>query len=636
MSETENKIVRNPLLLAFLLFCLLFSIYLLTYNGVPLSDDEHLFAAVAQNLTITNQFQADQLSGNLRLLGRYNDIGPLHPLIGSLVVWLMKPFRNLGAVQGLYFLSPLYTALSAALLYLYTQQKGYTIQTGMFATLAFGLTTIAWPYAQTFYREPLAMLFFLAAYLLFERLIENRSPPKTRPWAWAVWGIFLLAAVLTKVYFILSVPLFLIQIFRNRKNHPKEMRRNFWPILGWGVLALAAIWLLAEKLNIQAVSRLNRSFFLHGLEILSLRVNSFQWLPAIRQLLGVFFSPAKGFFIYTPVTFFGAAAFFLHKKGKTEHPLIPLGTFFAFVVVQLFAYRDTWWNISWSTRFLLPVLPLVFILLLPLFEFTLKTDKLWPKIGLWTLTIVGFLIQIGGVLISDSVYLAQVYARENILDIGETVWRFDLMPALYHWKMLFWGEAPSLAITRNFSLYPALISSLILVLLVLIGYLSFALFRISSRKSIPEPIYSRIFRRFLSVYLLLLLPIFLLIGYRSDPIYFASWEPLQAAVQRLEQEVTADDVVVVAAYQTPAWYYLMNFGRLSTPWYSLPEQSIGWQKTLQTIGEENGASQTVFLLIPQDSVIIATNMLQSLYPNCDNYYQFEGPMTLTYVILVCN
>ena len=164
MSVNSRGLRTSALLLS--LFLLIFSVYALTYTGVPISDDEQLYISVAQNLANRGEFKAYQLYGNDRLNGQYNGIGVLHPTLASQVYRVARQF-DLGGTQSLFLLSAIYTTATALIVYLIAVKYGASNNTALLASLLFGLTTIAWPYASTFFREPLAMLRVLASLWVF-------------------------------------------------------------------------------------------------------------------------------------------------------------------------------------------------------------------------------------------------------------------------------------------------------------------------------------------------------------------------------------------------------------------------------------------------------------------------------------
>lgn len=145
------------------MFCILLAGYFLFFSGVPGTDDEQLFASAAQNLAITGHFSALQMYGNERVQGNYSNIAPLHPFIGSLIYRVVE-WIGTGGLQCFFLLTPFYIAITGWLLAKIALRRGYSDKTIMLVLMAFGFTTIVFPYSKTFFREPLAMLLITNSY----------------------------------------------------------------------------------------------------------------------------------------------------------------------------------------------------------------------------------------------------------------------------------------------------------------------------------------------------------------------------------------------------------------------------------------------------------------------------------------
>ena len=76
-------------LASILVMALLLGVYLLTFNGLPVSDDEQLFLVLAQSVAERGQLDAAPLWGNARLQGQTLALEPGLPFIGALVYALL-------------------------------------------------------------------------------------------------------------------------------------------------------------------------------------------------------------------------------------------------------------------------------------------------------------------------------------------------------------------------------------------------------------------------------------------------------------------------------------------------------------------------------------------------------------------
>jgi hypothetical protein len=110
-----KKITKQDIFTIGAVFLFLWGIYSLSFSGFPVSDDEQMFAAVSQSISNGHGLEAPQLYGNNRLLGEYTGSGLLPVYLGAALLRLISN-TGFGQVQALYLLSPIYTALTAALL----------------------------------------------------------------------------------------------------------------------------------------------------------------------------------------------------------------------------------------------------------------------------------------------------------------------------------------------------------------------------------------------------------------------------------------------------------------------------------------------------------------------------------------
>ena len=81
---------------------------------------------------------------------------------------------TVGLLQSTLLWNGIVTALTAALLWLTAVRLGYRDRTGMALGLLFGLATIAWPYANHFFGEPLSALSLLLAFYGIAALAAER------------------------------------------------------------------------------------------------------------------------------------------------------------------------------------------------------------------------------------------------------------------------------------------------------------------------------------------------------------------------------------------------------------------------------------------------------------------------------
>jgi hypothetical protein len=546
-----EKITKLVVLGALSVFILLVGIYGLTYSGSPVSDDEQLFAAVSQSITAGNEPSAPQLYGNYRLLGEYIRSGSLHMLLGAVV---LRGIQNtgLGQVQAVYLLPIVYTALSAALLVLILAIYGFELSTSVVNGLLFGIATIAWPYSQMFFREPLAMLLLTCVWLAVLLASEPGAPPRRQAAFSLLAIVFFVGVLLTKVILLAVLPGLVYLLWSRR--FPTSWKKG---LLGLGVFLILA-FLLSLVLP---PNRLTSHFF-------SRLWQARGWFPFDEiptALLGMLAAPAKGLLVYNPALLLLTIAWWKSSLGGRKMIVFALLSAGGVMLAQAAAYGSRWWAITWGTRFLLPVLPLLAASLAPAIDSILASPRRILRVGFWAVFGLGAMIQLGGVLVSNSAYTIDLYYGQYVLDMGDVLWSFRHAPLIAHWRLLLEGAQPNLAFWRCFSGAAARTALIVMLfVLLIVGGLLLARRAENGRTGGLGKI------AIITALFLLVLPPMLLAGYRLDPRYGADREDIRILSEVLEEEVEAGDVILVFPYLRTTWNYFFNFYRGPADWVSLP------------------------------------------------------------------
>ncbi|MBI4770022.1 MAG: glycosyltransferase family 39 protein, partial [Chloroflexi bacterium] len=272
--------------LAAMLFAALMALYLFSFSGVPVTDDEQLFLSGAQSLANWGRLAAPQLYGNERTRGEFPGVEPLHPALAALALRAAS-LLPAGNVAAGFMLSGLYTALTGVCLFLLARRQGYAYRPALLAGLLFGAGTLAWPYARAFFRDTLAMLLLCAALLAHAIALSKQTSQRARRQAWVALGILLPAGMLAKNTITLALPLFgLITLWRAAPGKARSGWR--WRPIVAALLLLAGLTLLSLLLPAgAALSRLSSGYYRETLRILLARPHTAFW-PA---LFGALFSP---------------------------------------------------------------------------------------------------------------------------------------------------------------------------------------------------------------------------------------------------------------------------------------------------------------------------------------------------------
>ncbi|MEN8240882.1 MAG: hypothetical protein ABFS17_03085 [Chloroflexota bacterium] len=580
----------------------LLGVYYLTYSGFPVADDEQLFAAVSQNLAAGKGTVAPQMYGNNRLLGNFTGSGPLHVYLGAAVLAFLP--GNLGQVQALYLLTPIYTALTAALIVLIVTRMDFSLKTALGSALVFGLSTIAWPYSQTNFREPLAMLLMMIVLLGLLSAMQADEENRVAALSWLVSLVAFVGALFTKIILLSVLPAFVYLLLA-------QSERGTWKkmLVAGGVLfaLAAAISILAPQ------NRFSLEFFDR---LWNLR-RGFPYREIPRAILEMLFAPGRGLLIYNPVLFILPLAWFQSKQKSREVWIFSILAAGGLAIAQATAYGAEWWGITWGTRFLLPILPLLVVGLAPVIDFLLHSPKRLHRVIFWSFLGLGILIQLGGVLVANSAYMLDLFYVQLVPDVGRVLWSFEHAPLLAHWRLLISGAEVNFSSARLFELSAGWTTAVIAACLLLAGVGSIFIIN-ALRKKIPGAIRSWIVA--MLIFGFIALPALILVGYKNDPRYGANRPDVVQMAAVLDSEVEPGDVILVFPYLRTSWNYFLNFYHGEVDWYSLPNTfpAGDMASTLQLVDGLNRQYSRVWLVVETGSWEPVPTFLESYLPQVAN------------------
>jgi hypothetical protein len=168
-------------LLALCLFALLFSVYLLTFSGRYHSSDEMSMLAATDSLARRGAWDVELIRWMGEQQASFGPDGLLYSRkgIGTTLAalplyWLAVQSKWLGNVQSAMLTNGILTALTGVLVFLILRRLRYGSGVALGTALAFGLGTMAWPYARYLFSESLAGLGLMAcAYFLLRYCDEG-------------------------------------------------------------------------------------------------------------------------------------------------------------------------------------------------------------------------------------------------------------------------------------------------------------------------------------------------------------------------------------------------------------------------------------------------------------------------------
>ncbi len=398
-----------------LLFLFLLCLYLATSSGHTSSNDEDEMYYVTQGIVERHSLalppdEAQALAiprGSARATdgNYYSPYGPLQSILaiplylgGLQAAAAFDPrfdgFITRAAVTGLPAVA---TAASAAILALLAHELGLTRANAVFLGLIYGTATIAWPYARSFWSEPLAtLLVVLAAYCA----VRGSRAPSAR--AWLLVSLCIGLAVATRSAMLAAIPPMVVYLVAAsfRSGGATARRRLVRQALGFGAgfvlpaCALGAYNLARFGLAWESGNRFGPSFAAAGV-ILSDH--------PLTGLVGLLLSPGKSVLLYSPPLIAALLALPAFVRWARWEALLVLGL--AMAQIGLVAPLVFWHgDAAWGPRYLVPAIP---FLLLPLAAWlgTQVERGIWTRRLVGSVIALGVLVQVVGSVVNYDVYV---------------------------------------------------------------------------------------------------------------------------------------------------------------------------------------------------------------------------------------
>jgi hypothetical protein len=432
------------------LFLAWLAFYVLTASGRITPGDEETMFQVTEGLTTRGKLDVnrdtvavDPLAGRHDLLPHqptqlsntiettsgvpgvggqlYSKYGMGQSLI-ALPFWLMGCLLNC-VVPGLgmayagrltaSFLNAVATAISGWLVADAGLALGYRLRTALGLSAAYGLTTMAFPFAKTWYSEPSVTALLLLA---FTAQIRARSASGGRE-AWLA-GAAIAGAILFRITSMIWLPALALGALSPGTGH--TCRR--------------AIALLAP-----AVLAVGLTGAYNALRFGSPLVFGYpeaQWdNPLVAGLVGLLGSPGKGLFLYNPVLLLGLGGLVLWLSAgsgrRAEGVTVLVMTALTLAYIAPYRFWTGGWN--WGPRFLLPLVPLLLLPAGALLEAATTPLVRASWLGLCSL---GFVVNLPAVLVDHSRYLISASEQDPDGFYDRSIWDFHHSPVVWQWPMV--------------------------------------------------------------------------------------------------------------------------------------------------------------------------------------------------------
>lgn len=439
------------------LFLLFSAFYLLTMSGHMYVSDEETMYLVTRQIALRGEVAIDAEPGSPVAALRGGVGKRNYSPYGILPSLLAMPFFGVGTLAAppdsaafdystrlaVAALNGFVTAATAGLLAGWALRLGARRGSAIALALLYGLCTFAWPYARTFFSEPLVACLLLAA---VERAEASRHTQKI------ALPLFLsgLAAgliVATRIAGAIALPFVALYALWPQLDTGalpvaslrRLINRRVLLTCYWSTFRRAAIWGLGLAPGLLLVGGYNilRSGtpFASGYDD---EAKSFI-TPLMVGLYGLLLSPGKSVFLFAPPILLalpGALRLWPRRPGIV---LLASGLFA--LHVWFYARWIAWSGGAWGPRFLLPTIPLLMLLAGAAFDDGLAGRQIeaagrtrWrdhtTRAAVVLLGMAGFVGSLGGVLVNFDIYLNMPVTEER------RVYEPLGTPLIAHWQIL--------------------------------------------------------------------------------------------------------------------------------------------------------------------------------------------------------
>ena len=433
-----------------LVFGLLVGIYTMSHSSKFHIVDEVSLFAVTESIGLRGAVDTNAIAWTQwvnspgEVLGEFGPDGDVYSKKGPAPAFFAVPWYwllhlladadvGLGLLQGALLWNGFVTAITAILLWHTALKLRYDDRVGATLALLFGLGTIAWPYANMFFGEPLSALSLLACFYCM-RLWLARGPQM-----WALFGGIAAGVVLTTV--TAHAPLIgLLALYgfgtpwlqawwakrngNDKADTPEDattivdaldpIDRTDW-LIGIGLFVaplLAAVGVLLWYNQARFGNAFDTGYHFDSGEGFT--------TPIWDGLWGLLVSPYRGVFWFTPLFIASVAAWPAFARRHRAEAWTSAGV--CLVLLFIYSLWWMWWGgFAWGPRFLVPLTPFLVLWLAPWVQelihgggllvallprwVTGKRRAMRPKLSWASIVLLGliplsFLVQVAAVVVN--------------------------------------------------------------------------------------------------------------------------------------------------------------------------------------------------------------------------------------------
>lgn len=559
-SNMRNKQI---IFLSILLFMMLSSIYVATYWGLRLSNDERYLFDSTESLVRRGDFKLTYTYDIRATGGRILDDPwpepaqePLMPILVAPLFYLAQSVPTIGLMHTVWLFNIGVTVATAVLIFYGGIIMGYRVQSSWIIAFLFGISTLALPYARTFFREPLVGFLLLAAYLSLYYFRQHLSTQHI-PWKTGiVFFLCFIAMIFTKVSSLLFLPGLLFILLPSRTTLDNH-RRNILLATGISGIILILIIVLMQMVDLGS----NRFSVETWREYTKDSTLNYVW----QSTIGYHISPGRSFWLYSPILLLIFPSIWLSRKSE-QGWRIGVGVLISSIILGIsygILQQNEWWGgLAWGPRHFLPLVSIATLLCLPIID-GFFTFKRFQQIAIISLIGLSILIQ----FISIGIPVPNYYADAANISAYDLNWSIKWSPIVRHIELM---DVKSPAVAWSYANDNSTIALIFIAFtLIISAWGSFIVLRKPSRAQ------NLIFDA-LSIGLLIPLGLGTVIGIYSlkeDPRYFEYIDEndktaLLELIDQLNTTVQPDEVVVIEELRYQQAF--MNYFKVPTLTVTMP------------------------------------------------------------------
>lgn len=404
--------------IAFALVWFLMGSYLLLYSGIRVSNDEIYLFDSTESFARRGDFQLNytfNLQPNLDAQGNPDRPGlyePLQPILAAPLFLVAQAIPGMGMMQAVWMFNLIVTLLTALIVYGAGLLWGYSGGISALTALLFGIGTLAFPYSGTFFREPLATLFTLIAFISAYQIGRERN--FSSKWWGACLCLALICLALTKVSTLVILPSLVILVL------PSPAHLRDWLKRPAGLAIVAALLVMIGMVLLLMLSDVLPERFSYT--YITGRLEATDRNDVIESVIGYQISFGRSIWLYSPLLLAGLVGFWINRKQGGGRFLLAL--LLALVILPAsfgIIHHQLWWSgTGWGPRYLLPLVPVLMLGIFPIIDL-LRTVKL----SVWHVLFAGLaFISVAIQLIGMLVFAGDYFSKLN--DAGIIVWEKGL------------------------------------------------------------------------------------------------------------------------------------------------------------------------------------------------------------------